>query len=180
MTVGSPNMGFTEIPEGGCQKMNIDKGNKICSMERGLLRSLLFTDLLQNSISFASYFRPADNKGEYLEKSTFLPALNNEKPTDKSGQHKERITQLNGLMLVQFEQDQIIFPHESETFGEIVKEGDNNKLLNLRDTEWFKSDQLGLKTLDDKKKLHLVSINASHTEYSDKDLENTFIPFLKT
>lgn len=49
-----------------------------------------------------------------------MPALNNEnnKDSDAYKKHKARFEALNGLMLVLFEKDEIVFPPVSEFFGE--------------------------------------------------------------
>ena len=44
LTIGTPNMGFTEIPAGGCQSLAIKKElNQICKFEKSILNNLAYT-----------------------------------------------------------------------------------------------------------------------------------------
>jgi hypothetical protein len=52
-------------------------------------------------------------------------------------------------MFVAFDDDQIIYPRESQIFGELSKKDSNGQrsIINMEDTDWFKNDNLGLKYL---------------------------------
>lgn len=53
----------------------------------------------------------------YLNQSEFLPYLNNEAGTEEAkAAIKERVTGLNGAMLVMFTEDSVVYPKESEWF----------------------------------------------------------------
>lgn len=47
-------------------------------------------------------------------------------------------------------------------------------------TELFKNDNLGLKFLRDDGRLKIVEIDAKHAEFKESDIDNTFLPFLKS
>lgn len=49
----------------------------------------------------------------------------------------------------------------------------------MEDTETYKNNDLGLKYLNEHGKLKLVQIDAKHTKYTDEDIAQTFLPFLK-
>ena len=80
-------------------------------------------------------------------------------------------------MLVKFNKDEIVSPRASEQFGQFNSGKKNSQPL--KETDFYKNDVLGLKTLDDKKKLFLVDIDGKHTKYTDDDISKTFLPFLK-
>lgn len=50
---------------------------------------------------------------DYLKRSVFLPALNNEYPHALSAMNKDRFTNLNGIMLIMFDKDTMIHPKET-------------------------------------------------------------------
>ena len=78
-------------------------------------------------------------------------------------------------MLIQFDKDQVLYPPQTETFGQLI----NGKAVELGDTDWFKQDKLGLKTLFDAGRLSFHRIDNKHLEYSDDHVKNIFLPFLK-
>jgi palmitoyl-protein thioesterase len=54
---------------------------------------------------------------KYLKDSVFLPYMNNEEgATMTLATQKDRFSSLNGLLLMMFEQDSMVYPKESEWF----------------------------------------------------------------
>jgi hypothetical protein len=47
-------------------------------------------------------------------------------------------------------------------------------------TELYKNDNLGLKFLKDDGKLRIIEIDAKHAEFKEHDIDQTFLPFLKS
>jgi len=67
----------------------------------------------------AEYFRETMNKRHYdwyLNNNRFLPYINNEKDHDLYDQYKDRFSSLNKIMLVAFQNDTILYPHETAMF----------------------------------------------------------------
>lgn len=89
--------------------------------------------------------------------------------------------ELKNLMLVEFDKDEIIYPRESEIFGEVTKKDKSGKRKNvpMENTEIYKKDWLGLKYLKEHNKIKVVHIDAKHVVYGLQDIEKTFLPFLK-
>lgn len=133
----------------------------------------------QNNIAPAAYWR--DHKSpkfyeEYLEYATYLPEINNEKQHAKMAQYKSRFSNLNRAGLVLFENDTIIYPRESTQFGEI---GTDGSIVHMKDTEIYKSDAIGLKTLDEEKKLFLEMMPAkNHMEYTNVFFFERMLPLI--
>ena len=103
LTIGTPNMGFSEIPNGGCQdfvnlmeipkdqdrskvlvKLGEDPQTAICNFQVATMLGLAYSDVIQNSIAAAGYYRNTNNYDEYMSGSGFLATLNNERDTEKS------------------------------------------------------------------------------------------------
>jgi palmitoyl-protein thioesterase len=78
-------------------------------------------------------------------------------------------------MAVMFDKDTMVYPKESEWF-----QGLNNatEVVPLEDSDWYKSDAIGLKTLNEAKKVQFVKIEGDHLQFTAEDITNTFIPFL--
>ena len=68
-------------------------------------------------------------------------------------------------MMVQFDQDQIVFPKESELFGQQSLQ--NDTIVPMEQTDFYTNDNLGLKFLNDNGKLFQKHIAASHANWSD-------------
>ena len=101
----------------------------------------------QTHLAPAGFWRVASNKQfyeAYLEDSIFLPYINNEKQNEFWDQNKKRFSSLNRVELVKFGADTIIYPKESTQFGSFDFDG---KLLKMQDTDLYKDDTIGLKTL---------------------------------
>lgn len=54
----------------------------------------------------------------------------------------------------------------------------DKNVVALEDSDWYKNDVLGLKTLNDDKKVQFISIDGDHLQFSKDDINNTFVPFL--
>lgn len=78
-------------------------------------------------------------------------------------------------MLVMFTEDTVIYPRETAWFGYFDSK---MELLKMEDTDLYKDDYIGLKELNVGKKIEFVSIKGNHLQFTKKDIENTFIPFL--
>jgi palmitoyl-protein thioesterase len=80
MTVGTPNMGVSQVPGKNCQTTLGTKKGKfdICHMGTALLDALVFSPGFQNTLAPAGYYRNPAKLEQYKSGSTFLASLNNE------------------------------------------------------------------------------------------------------
>jgi len=64
-------------------------------------------------------------------------------------------------MLVEFDKDEIVYPRNSEIFGEVTKKDSDGKRkkVDMEDTEIYKNDWLGLKYLQEHGKIKMVHID---------------------
>ena len=69
----------------------------------------------------------------------------------------------------------MVYPKESEWFQQLDSDGN---VQALEDSDFYKNDTLGLKTLNEAKKVQFVSIDGDHLQFSSSDITDTFIPFL--
>ena len=75
-------------------------------------------------------------------------------------------------MLVEFDQDEVIYPRDSEIFGSVSKKDANGarKDIPLENTDLYQKDWLGLKYLKEHGKIRVVHINAKHIVYTLEDV----------
>ena len=89
---------------------------------------------------------------------------------------------LNAAMFVAMDQDEVVFPRESQIFGELTKpdEQGHRKALKMEETELYQKDYLGLKYLSEHGKLKQVHVDGKHVAVKDADIDKHLVPFLKT
>lgn len=127
----------------------------VCKVPKSMLNNVVYSDSVQNQVAAAGYFRDTEDLGNYKAKSTFLAKLNNEKENDLMSIQKERLSSLNGFMLVMFEQDDVVLPPASELFGVwSKKDGSGNRHIEpLESLDMYKDDWLGLRKLNERHSL---------------------------
>ena len=103
-----------------------------------------------------------------------MPYINNEKQHDKSTQYKQRFMSLNRLQLYLTEADAIVFPKQSEHFGEMGPNGP----IEGKQTKLYTEDWIGLKTIDEQHKVWWTTFPGGHTSFDSNQVQNNFIPFL--
>ena len=78
LSIGSPQMGFTEIPEGGCSFSVVNHDKLLCDFEKAILNGAGYEPLFQDTIAPAGYYRDSENLTNYRKYSSYLAKLNNE------------------------------------------------------------------------------------------------------
>ena len=108
----------------------------------------------------AQYWHDPLAQEEFEAKSLYLADINNEGPL-KNTTYRDNLAALDNLVLVRFTEDTIVDPKESEWFG-WFSPVDHSTLLSLRDTKMYMDDWIGLKSLDESGKLHLLSVEVGN------------------
>ena len=78
LTLGTPNMGITAIPSGGCQELNPWSWDLYCQLENLFMNGFAFTDTVKDGFAPSSYYRPPNDMSAYYNDSPFLAQENNE------------------------------------------------------------------------------------------------------
>lgn len=120
-----------------------------------------YTNKMQKKLSVANYWRDPNQMFKYLLHSEFLADANNEK-VQKNELYKENILSLKKFVMVYSTIDEIVKPPESGFFGIYNKQ---LQLVNLTDTELYKQDWIGLKTLNESNRMFVFSTNCTHVEH---------------
>merc|ERR1712224_627030 len=109
LSIGGPNMGVEATPH--CFS------GPFCKALNYIVDHAVYFKKIQNWVGQAGYFRDPKHYDTYLKESVFLPYLNNEKQHGLFSYNKDRFTSLNGVMLVEFTKDGMIYPKETSIFG---------------------------------------------------------------
>uniref|UniRef100_T1JNB3 palmitoyl-CoA hydrolase n=1 Tax=Strigamia maritima TaxID=126957 RepID=T1JNB3_STRMM len=121
--------------------------------------------------SVPEFWKDPHHMDLYKKMNTFLPILNNEKSHPRSAEFKKNLLQIKHLVLIGGPNDGIITPWQSTHFGFY---DENEKIIPMEEQEIYKEDTLGLKTLDERKAITLITVPHIFHQFFAID-----IPFMK-
>lgn len=146
-----------------------------CQMVNYIIDNMVYFQQIQDNIGPAGYFRDPKDLQTYLEYSVFLPYLNNEKAENYTTDINNRFTALNAAMFIMFSNDTMIYPKETAWFWELQAD---DTILPVTETEFYKQDLIGLKTLNEAGKIQFVEFDGDHLQFDYSQIENIIAPFL--
>lgn len=167
ITMGGPHMGVMSIP-------NCETGF-YCDIFNDVIELGVYDSFVQENTGPAGYFKDPLTYNEYLAKSEFLAAANNEKSINT--QYANGFKAINQLVLIEFTEDTVVDPKTSEQFG-YFKIGSKKDLLLYNQTDDYINDILGLKTLDEQGKIVFEYIVGNHLQFNNSEVQRTVIPYL--
>ena len=159
VTIGGPLMGVSMVPK--CLH------GSICYALKKFAGLFCRTKYVQNHIGPAGYYFDNTQRGASTE---FLDLINNEQRNEDV---KERMLQLEKMVLIKYHNDTMIYPKETAWF-EMLDE--NEKIIKYNETKLYKEDLIGLKELNEKGKVEFVALYGEHMKYTMEDLDNYVIP----
>lgn len=162
---GGPHMGVMRVPKTGMGFFG-----KIIN---GVVEDFVYNWIIQRLIGPAGYFKSLSKYSKYLKDSIFLPDLNNER--NFSQQSKDRMQQLQALVLVKYTKDHVIYPNESEHFG-YYADKTQTTMVKMADTELYKKDLLGLKALNDAGKIFFYNSPHDHLGMTLEEVHQFIFP----
>ena len=156
ITFGSPHMGVSELPL--CKQ-----NDWLCKGRNAFLKKQVWHDSVQKRVIPAQYFRDPKDYDNYLKYSNFLADINNER--DKvHRQYRDRLLNLSKFVMVSFSQDTTLVPKDSATFSDYSQSGER---IAFEDTMIYKEDRIGLKSLNEAKKIDFLSLDSDHMDVPD-------------
>lgn len=167
VTFGSQHNGISEFES--CKL-----GDWFCNAAETLLRSGTWLDFVQSHVVPAQYFRDPEELDQYLEHSNFLADINNERSVKKA-EYKERLKRLNAFVMYMFEDDTIVVPKESAHFANV--NATDGTVTPLAERTIYKEDWLGLRALDEQKKLLFRTVPGEHMRIPEETLKSVFKEF---
>jgi len=111
---------------------------------------------VQQSISFASYWKDPLDYSAYLKYNQFLADINNERP-QKNETYKRHLSSLNRLVLVYAEDVEIVIPKTSPWF-QFFRTGQDVDVVPFNATNTYVGDWLGLRSLNEQGKLIMGAV----------------------
>lgn len=85
---------------------------------------------------------------------------------------------LQKLVLVKFLNDTMVQPTESSWFG-YYSPGQDREVQTMRQTDLYKLDKLGLKEMDEQRKLVFLATEGEHLQFTKEWFIENIVPFLK-
>lgn len=128
----------------------------------------------QKHVAPVTYFHDLDD-ARYKAGSTFLAVINNE--NEINSDYVKNLEALEKLVLVKYEEDIWIIPKESSWFGYFDKQSNIVPLVNL---DIYKSDRLGLKSMNENGKLVFLAAPKDHLSKDDEPwFEENIVPYFR-
>lgn len=160
ITLGAQHQGVSSVPR--CTGTSLS----LCQLAAKLINFGAYTSFVQQHSVQAQYWNDPLDQQNYREKSIFLADINNERePRNQS--YVDNLLKLDNLVLVQFEGDTIVIPRESETFG-FYESGQRTKILPMNQTDLYRADRIGLRTLDQSGRLVIYRVPGNHLQLDMK------------
>lgn len=135
-------------------------------------------EYVQSHISFASYWKDPFNLDHYLYYNFFLADINNEKAA-KNATYKKNLSSLNSFTIFYTPTDTIVIPPISPWFY-FYKNGSETEIESLKESAQYQYDWIGLKTLDQSKRLNLYSVNCPHTDFPLPDCKQYYDMYIRS
>jgi palmitoyl-protein thioesterase len=164
VTFGSQHNGISEFQKCG-------DNDWVCRGWDGYLKSNTWTEFVQSRLVPAQYFRDPEDLESYLENSNFLADVNNEREV-KNATYKENMKKLDRFAMYMFKDDKTVVPKESAYFSEVNTTSE--KVTGLRDRKMYVEDWIGLRWLDEEKKLEFREVDGEHMQLTEEVLVDAF------
>jgi len=141
---------------------------------------IMYSWSFQQYIPFASYWHDTIHYDQYREKASLLPYLNNEINHEYAELFKYNICKLKQMVLVMSQYEQTIEPAISCHFG-FYKQGSKSEIQPMEETDLYKNDLIGLKTLQESGRLHKRFTQCPHEKFpeDEKNFVENALPFLQ-
>ena len=170
VTFGSQHNGISEFQDCAANDW-------LCHSWRGVLKGNAWGSFSQSKLVPAQYYRDPEDLDNYLEYSNFLADINNERKV-KNHTYKENMMKLGKFAMFMFADDTTVVPKESAFFSEVNTTSE--AVTKLQDRDIYQEDWIGLRFLDEKKRLDFKTAEGGHMQLSDNILIDTFNQYFKS
>ncbi|OQR70387.1 palmitoyl-protein thioesterase 1-like [Tropilaelaps mercedesae] len=140
--------------------------SSLCEYVRRVLDYGAYWSWVQGEVVPAQYWHDPTDEATYRANSIFLADINNENRVNES--YRDNLKKLEKLVLVKFGADTVVQPRESSWFG-WYKPGQDQVVMDWKETTLYKEDTIGLKALDEAGKVDLIEVSgADHLQMSEE------------
>ncbi|KAL9615454.1 MAG: hypothetical protein Q9167_000132 [Letrouitia subvulpina] len=164
VTFGSQHNGISEF-----QKCS--QNDWLCQSWESFLKSNTWTTFAQSRLVPAQYYRDPEDIESYLKNSNFLADINNERQK-KNDTYRQNMKKLRRFAMYMFSEDVTVVPKETAYFSEVNTT--SNEVTKLQDRQIYKEDWIGLRSLDEAKRLDFRVAEGGHMQLSKELLIETF------
>ncbi|KAL5225537.1 hypothetical protein ABZP36_012176 [Zizania latifolia] len=171
ISIGGPHAGTASVPLCG--------SGIVCILIDALLKLEIYSNYVQAHLAPSGYLKIPTDMADYLKGCKFLPKLNNEIPSERNATYKERFSSLDNLVLIMFEDDEVLIPRETAWFG-YYPDGAFSPVQPPQKTKLYIEDWIGLKTLNEAGRVKFVSVPGGHLSISRSDMKKYVVPYLKS
>ncbi|KAL3082604.1 hypothetical protein niasHT_038193 [Heterodera trifolii] len=133
----------------------------VCSLIRRLLDDGAYTEFAQHNLVQAQYWHDPNLAEGYRRANIFLADVNCERSCDST--YRDNMAKLRNFVLVGFSNDHKLVPKETAWFG-FYADNDTQTIVPMEQTEIYKQDRIGLKTLNESNRLHFLTFNGEHLQ----------------
>ncbi|KAH7351709.1 hypothetical protein KP509_19G011100 [Ceratopteris richardii] len=172
ISLGGPHAGTASVPLCGT--------GTFCVIANLLIGLGVYTSYVQEHLGPAGYVKIPTDLEAYSKGCKFLPKLNNELEEFKNSTYKERFTGLSQLVLIMFENDKVLIPKETAWFG-FYEENNFKTILSaneVRKTDLYKDDWIGLRALNEAGKVTWLSLPGGHLHITEAEMMTHIVPYL--
>ncbi|XP_076239920.1 palmitoyl-protein thioesterase 1 isoform X2 [Calliopsis andreniformis] len=166
ISLGGQHQGVFGFPN--CELL----GTTLCNRVTHVIKYAAYSNFVQRKLIQATYWHDPYQEQEYKSKSIFMADINNEIQINET--YKDNLQKLNAMVLVKFANDTIVRPRETEWFG-FYKSGQEMEIQNLEESDLYREDRLGLKTLHASGKIHFLSVPGNHLQFDESWFINDII-----
>eukprot|EP01065_Artemidia_motanka_P050504 TRINITY_DN865_c0_g1_i1.p2 TRINITY_DN865_c0_g1~~TRINITY_DN865_c0_g1_i1.p2 ORF type:complete len:340 (+),score=161.42 TRINITY_DN865_c0_g1_i1:76-1095(+) len=153
----------------GMPQCNVSK-SAICRGLAASLGDMAYNKLVQDTLFQADYFRaPKRTNSAAYKKRSQLAQWNGEGETSFNSTFKTNFLRTEKMTMVKALGDHMVFPNEGEWWGHFA-EGSFTEVVKMRDTEYYKQDTFGLKTMDSQGRLAFNTTDGDHLQFSMEQL----------
>lgn len=171
VSMGGQHQGVFGLP-------NCEPDNWFCNDTRVLLDCCAYWPEIQKLSVQAQYWHDSINEDKYVDGSAFIADINNEKPNQFNLTYKANLRELRSLVLVQFLNDTIVIPKESEWFG-FYAAGSDTEVVPYYETSVWLNDTIGLQELNNTGRLVFLGCPGNHLQFTDDwFVDNIILPYL--
>ena len=162
VSLGGPQCGVTSVPSlhDPLADAVMRNGAFFNSPDKGASTSIH----VQQRLTVSQYWRDPHQLDGYLNESSFLADLNNERPL-KNDSYRHALLSLNAMVLLRFEDDDIIAPRDSCWFSCLAPRS-RRRMVPLEESELYEQDWIGLRGLREAGRLHLLSKPGRHLSFN--------------
>nr|ABM55661.1 putative palmitoyl-protein thioesterase [Maconellicoccus hirsutus] len=144
-----------------------------------IVYKVLYKSLAQNLLSVANYWKDPYHQEEYYDYVKYLTKLNNEVQHGGSENFKKGFINLKQVVLFGGPDDEVIEPWQTSQFAFYYN--NSAEIQPLKEQRYYTEDLFGLRTLDERGDLKLVTApGLKHREWTKNEtfIESELIPLL--